>query len=372
MGCMYCGKLGPYSDEHVLTRALSGPGEDWVLHDTVCRDCNALFSRYERRWTSDPDIAMARIAFGPTGRPRGGQAYQFHPSEQMFLKAVGDPILYEVDLLPGVISRLRYQIIYDGVKVFPAASDASDIERFAHAWKAFTSQPEITLHKSITKLGTSYLVGRLNLADTPRFVKIERRAKPAAAWWDMFDADFVGSAHSRLSLDPFSRIRFRTLRLRQITELLNRIFTAGQITSSGATHQAGEYQIQTRSTMDLDKTPRAVAKTLVNYMADRLGPAYLSKPAFRPILDYCLGGSRSSTYGPFVGILNTKTGVRQIDELPLERHLLHLVSNGVRIVGLLKLYGTGVHRVHLGPAPVGEVFEHTTEIDYNGPGRVAK
>lgn len=95
--CVYCGSKGPFTDEHVLARAFAGPGENWMLKDLVCGECNKLFSTYERAWTSAPGEAAARIHWGPAGRKRKGVAYQAHPSENIFLMVKDDPISYEAD-----------------------------------------------------------------------------------------------------------------------------------------------------------------------------------------------------------------------------------------------------------------------------------
>lgn len=371
MGCIYCGKAGPYSDEHVLTRALAGAGEDWVLKDLVCKDCNALFSRYERAWTTEPGTAMARIAHGPTGRTRKGQAFQFHPSEQMFLEANGDPISYEVDILPHITPRFRYQVIDSGTAVVPVAGCQADVARFSAAWRKFIANPEITIQKRQTPIGPSFRVATLSLGVTPEIVSVLRRRKPADSWWDTFDPGFARSANPRMSLDPFGRIRFRTRRLADVPLLLERIFSAGQISSPGGVHNPGTYRIRSRSSYDLQKVPRAIAKTMVNYMVDQMGADYVGNSSFRPVLDYCLGGPDQLKNGPFVGVLPRSTGVDEIDQLPANRHLLKLLSDGNRVVGILKLYGAVTHRVHLGAAPSRQPYDYSTRIDYNGPGRVA-
>ena len=96
MTCVYCGSKGPFNDEHILARAFAGSGENWTLKDIVCVKCNKLFSTYERAWTSEPGAAMARIYWGPAGRERKGQAYQVHPSENIFLLVDSDAVAYEV------------------------------------------------------------------------------------------------------------------------------------------------------------------------------------------------------------------------------------------------------------------------------------
>lgn len=116
--CLYCGKPGPPSREHVLTRAFAGGGEDWLLVDAVCRRCNTLvFSGDERAWTAAPPFADARCGLGPVGRTRRGRAYVFHPAERIFLSLAGDSIAYEVDVLPRFATRYRPQLIDMGDRI---------------------------------------------------------------------------------------------------------------------------------------------------------------------------------------------------------------------------------------------------------------
>jgi hypothetical protein len=119
--CVYCGSEGPFTDEHVLARAFAGPGENWMLKDLVCGECNKLFSTYERAWTSAPGEAAARIHWGPAGRRRKGVAYQAHPSENIFLMIKDDPISYEADILRGTEPRLRAQMISATDRLFAVA-----------------------------------------------------------------------------------------------------------------------------------------------------------------------------------------------------------------------------------------------------------
>lgn len=372
MECIYCQKSRQFSDEHVLSRALAGGGEDWMLIDTVCSVCNALFSRFERAWTGAPGIAIMRIAFGPAGRTRRGQAYQFHPSEMMFLEAADDPVAYEVDILPGVAPRLRYQVIATDTDVFPVVSSNDDVARFEAAWNAFIRNPEVTIQKVQIAGAAVYKVARLTLHGEPAIVGVDRRSKPAAAWWDTFGDGFHRSRDSRMSLDPFGRIRFRTRRFRDIPVLLGRIFAAGEIGSSGRVYGAGEYRIACRELYEKNKVERAVAKTLVNYMIDKVGLSYARDAAFRPLLDYCIGGPDPHQNGPFVGFVPGQIGIGSFDGLSVERHGLALASDGERVGGFLKLYGGSyVYRVHLGRSPDSRAFVHTTSIDYNGPGRVS-
>jgi hypothetical protein len=372
MTCVYCGSAGPFTDEHVLARALAGSGENWMLRELVCRKCNTLFSTYERAWTSEPGVAMARIYRGPAGRARRGQAYQVHPSENIFMHAKGDPVAYEVDILRGIKPRLRAQLIATSDAVFPAASDANDLARLNDATNAFWKNREITIQKRRSAGPRQFRVAVLSLNDTFACERIEWRQEPPPVWLDRFPDSFNLSPDPRMSVDAFGRLRFRTRKLRHIIELLNRVLLAGECKSRGGSEfTAGSYELAVSSVYDIPKVHRAVAKTLVNYAVDEFGAGWIASPGFRPILDYCLGRIDDLPSGPFVGVASRPTGISKIDEAPPERHALALCSNGALVVGLVGLYGGSIYKVHLGPAPsrTGQ-FVRSLQIDYCGRGRV--
>jgi hypothetical protein len=179
------------------------------------------------------------------------------------------------------------------------------------------------------------------------------------------------SPDPRVSVDAWGRLRIRARSLKQAISLLSAVRAQGHVTSPGGTFQAGTFTIALQAVYDVDKVQRAVAKTLINYVVDTFGPAWIAEPGFRPVLDFCLGRIADPSGAPFVGVLDRATGVRAIDDAPAERHALALCCNRERVVGLLRLYGGSVYRVHIGPAPAGtESFTRAEWIDFNGPGRV--
>lgn len=372
MACVYCDSKGPFTGEHVLARALAGPGEDWMLIDTVCSKCNTLFSTYERAWTSEPGVAMARIYHGPAGRARKGQAYQAHPSENVFMEAEGDPVAYEVDILRGIEPRLRAQMIETSDGLIAIAGDEDGPKRLTDATNAFWKDLSITIQKRPRAGPQQFRVAVLSLNEVFAFDRIEWRSSPPPVWLDRFPGSLGLSPDPRMSVDAFGRLRFRTSKLRHIVEFLNRALKEGTKSKGGSkTHAAGTYRLAVRSVYDIPKVHRAVAKTLVNYAVDSFGASWISAPGFRPILDYCLGRVDDPAGKPFVGVATTPTGIRAIDDAPPERHALALCSNGTLVVGLVKLYGGLPYKVHLGAAPAGATqFVRSVQIDYNGSGRV--
>lgn len=380
MKCVYCGKSGPFTDEHVLTRAFFGPGEDWVLHNLVCDACNNRFSRYERRWAGQPGLSHARIAHGPVSRTREGRAFQTHPSENWFLKADDDPVFYEVDVLLGMEGRPRVQVIATPDDVVATAGHQDDLIRFQKAYAAFVERPEVTIQKRLQKSSLQYRVAVLYLEGSVRIGHIELRDKPAKAWLDRFPMGAVAGtsirADPRMSVDPANRLRFRAMSLADIPIFLEKVLARGQMSSDGRLIEGGQYTLLCREAADIagdSPTCRAIAKTAVNFALAELGAAWIAAPEFRPLLDFCIGKTSGPTAHPFVGIMPPAqlTGVRAIDNVSHNRHALALISNGVRVVCLIRLYRGPVYRVHLGPVPAGSsVLERAIHIDYNGCGRV--
>lgn len=61
-GCLYCGSLGLYSDEHVVPAGMGGDAPSWLLVDCVCRTCNTeIFSPLEAELLRRSPVALARL-----------------------------------------------------------------------------------------------------------------------------------------------------------------------------------------------------------------------------------------------------------------------------------------------------------------------
>jgi len=367
--CIYCTRPGPFTDEHILARAFAGPGEDWILTGLVCHRCNDKFSTYERAWTSLPGVAEARIHWGPAGRERKGVAYQVHPSENIFLIVNGDPVSYECEILRGTEARLRPQMV-SAAKLFALASAPQDIPRFDAAAKAFWKVREITIQKRPKQGAFQFRVATLAVDETFRFERIELRPKPAAAWLDWFPKGMEIAADPRMSVDARGNLRFRVRKLRDVVALLNRALYEPCESRPGGTIQPSDMKIAIRSPYKVGQENRAVTKTVVNYAVEVFGREWVANAAFRPALDFCIERIDDPPEAPFVGHLE-KTGIPAVDSCPPERHVLALCYNGSRIIGLVRLYGGSIYRVHLGEISGGIApFNHFQWIDFNGPGRV--
>jgi hypothetical protein len=70
-GCIYCGEVRPFSDEHVFCAGLGGDDKTCMLRKLVCSVCNAeIFSPLEAAFMRSSPESFARVFLQPRGRDR--------------------------------------------------------------------------------------------------------------------------------------------------------------------------------------------------------------------------------------------------------------------------------------------------------------
>lgn len=110
-GCLYCGRLGPYSDEHVVSAGLGGDDSAWMLRDCVCSQCNtSIFSKLEAHVLKASPIAFARLFMQPT--TRDGQPPSPLQARTTLQMTDGGPQLAG-ELAAGGQPRLFAQIVFE-------------------------------------------------------------------------------------------------------------------------------------------------------------------------------------------------------------------------------------------------------------------
>src|SRR5262245_1330648 len=74
MTCIYCGSLGPFTDEHVISAGIGGDDSNWLLKGCVCGRCNTeIFSKLEAKVLRSSPLALARLFLQSHTRGRGGK-----------------------------------------------------------------------------------------------------------------------------------------------------------------------------------------------------------------------------------------------------------------------------------------------------------
>lgn len=110
-GCLYCGRLGPYSDEHVVSAGLGGHDPAWMLRDCVCSPCNtSTFSKLEAHVLKASPIALARLFMQPA--TRDGQPPSPLQARTTLQMTDGGPQLAG-ELAAGGQPRLFAQVVFE-------------------------------------------------------------------------------------------------------------------------------------------------------------------------------------------------------------------------------------------------------------------
>lgn len=128
-GCVYCGRDGPYNDEHVIPAGL-GAGNAMLLQGLVCKPCNDDFSKLEVRVLRRGDIGLGRLALQEHGRDRGAKtrAPTFEASSAKLMTEDGRAL--EIGLGHRLAVEILPQVTQRGEFLEGGGSDRSRVERF--------------------------------------------------------------------------------------------------------------------------------------------------------------------------------------------------------------------------------------------------
>ena len=130
--CIYCKATKPpgeFPKEHVLTRAFCGAGENWTLLDTVCADCNRLFSGWESEWCRSGIEGLIRTFKGPLGRRSGSAGKRRQPleSDHLYMVQSNDDLVYEAGLAYPGDPYFRPQLVQTDDGLVALVAEREDI-----------------------------------------------------------------------------------------------------------------------------------------------------------------------------------------------------------------------------------------------------
>jgi hypothetical protein len=200
-GCIYCGSLGPFSDEHVVSAGLGGDDDHWLLKDCVCRVCNTeIFSKQEAKFLRASPIGIARLFLQDRTRDRGNRASA--PSIQPNLTVYGDEatgtllaaLMAEkgkTAILPQIVALPRG----DAVDIAVTGSDIQSVREFLERFDGVLTDELVLIEKrrdgfefvfDLTPLSwvvDAYRAGAPRVASTPEKdgIWIDALTRPATA-----------------------------------------------------------------------------------------------------------------------------------------------------------------------------------------------
>ncbi len=281
--CIYCLKTAStekFSKEHVLTRAFSGSGENWTLVDTVCGECNVLFSAFETHWTHNAIESVMRNFSGPVGRSKKSKNKRMQPTEidHLYIIQRNDPLVYESGFSFPNEFYFRPQIIENGGGLLSLAADQEDAAVLQSAINDLLSSGEVELCRPIDGKKT-FKIAKLSVDVSGKrwSVDSERVEDNPQGYWIRCYPDppevkgidgIEGHLTPRCAVDDKKRIYFRVERSLEVAKLLDDLLQ-GKKTSQQhpSVNSPDDQTMALRVQIKLPLVYRAVLKTGLNMVA---------------------------------------------------------------------------------------------------------
>lgn len=308
-GCIYCGSLGPYTAEHVVSAGLGGDDNSWLLKDLVCGVCNiGVFSKLETKFLRSSSAAWARLFFQEKGRGSGKKASKpgvdadltyFHERNSGRLLvarwgAGGQPIT-----LPQIIARLLDNGDFEHAVT---GGDPAETTDFLHELAELLKLDEIEiiekqsnggktifLSMTVTWDGSCYVAGQQQ--QVPKVPKpciwYEERVRPATV-------DPNAILPSAIFKRPEGQIVCRVPAPQSVATLLSLLRRHPDVWQPSILPDKVEKvdgpDIHSRFSPDPEADRRVLTKIGINLSAFLLGEAIVRHPAFDQAVEYARAG----------------------------------------------------------------------------------
>ncbi len=320
--CVYCGEQRPSSREHVLQRALGGNFTTRV----VCTDCNGGFSSIDQALAEDSLVALTRVGLTPR------EAFSARLGGDHFTPDTGTGIWMDSRVTNRMHTEVLPQIHLRGPHLSVTGSDHEGIARLV-----------VMIDRRIasgTLSNTHFKIGPAERCSTARIVTHRKN--------DLYvRATSEEAAKQLLHVLSANWEAFKT-----------------QFEAPAETSMRTATQVNLSVNVCLDDNYRAVAKTVFNFMAVRLGAEFARRNEFAEIRDYIRGITIVHMSPLPEGDLVVDTRfVRQLAPgeqpiIPTGMHLVALAYSASRLYGSLTLYGRDTFVVELGQV---ELDRHVLE-----------
>jgi len=185
--CIYCGKAGPFSDEHVFSAGLGGDDQRFMLKDLVCEQCNTkTFSKLEAKMMRESAPALARIYLQPQGRGSGKKASK--PKLNAPVNEMQNPetgYWMESDLGPGGEPFVLPQLIMVPEGISPIGPDLDALQSFIQRLSDILGTQVQIVNKQQADHGHNFMVTTLNWSDDKYEISTEENCTkpPKQAIW---------------------------------------------------------------------------------------------------------------------------------------------------------------------------------------------
>lgn len=305
LGCIYCGKYGPYTDEHVFPAGLGGDDRRFLLKKMVCVDCNTnVFSKLEAKFMRESPIALARVFLQEHGRGKGKKAEppKFDPEKNTIIDPETGRRL-EAELQAGGVPVLLPQIVMASGQLGCTGSDAPSIRKFLDQLTGLLSD-EVKIVEKLKQEGSAgYMVTTLNWIDgayVPSNSMCFPKPPIVCIWIESLSRSVNFDAEARLFLRSAGQVVLRVDEIKRAFEWL----TFGRKSLSAliekdlpASKTVEQPSMHLGMNVDLDAYSRVLAKIGMNFAIHAYGENYCRHSAFDDIKRQIVAGVKSIPMG---------------------------------------------------------------------------
>ena len=365
--CIYCHSTGPFNKEHVFPYFLGGGGDGWTLINTVCEDCNNLFSTLERALARHSIESIPRTFYGPKGRRSKKKKRQVPLyTEDLYILIKNDDLIYEAGLEIGFQPYLRPQIIEVDYPQFAVnGSDYSELEKLIDVVKNFAEKEFFIITKSPIRKGELFEIAELKLDNENIIIKNTIQSdKPKGAWFRIFPGNFdlkEKRITTRLYLDDNNKLIIKSADISKAVDfifpLLKIIYTTDELSKHISTTQKkniepASSEVVIRISVKLELVSRAIAKIGLNFIAKLYGTDFVLNPEFDEIKKFILGEIHNTfkEAGLHVKPIDPTTSPFQQITLSEDKHYMFLTYNDKNglVFGLNPYGGKGGYFAKMG------------------------
>ena len=391
--CIYCTKnktVENFSREHVLPRAFCGQGDNWTLIDTVCSECNGLFSAFEAHWAHSAIESIMRNFSGPVSRGRKPRNRRVQATEidHIYIVQKNQQIAFEAGFAFPNEFYFRPQIIQTDEGLITLAADKEDSKAFESAISKLIGLQMIKLSKPIDseeKQMFQIVMLRIDAASMSCSISLEKdEANSSEYWLRSYPEPLVVRGLDgikrhltpRCALDDRNRLYFRAERWSEVAELISNLLQGKNASRTPArTTPPQDQTIALGIRIKLPMVYRAVLKTGLNMFAHLAGVPLARDAAFNDLRRILLDKDADHDVMERCKILDDAAVVQDRAEFPTpgntDQHRLMLDIFRGKLRFRIRLYGHLGYESILAPATPNIQSGITTArvvVDFNNNG----
>jgi len=373
--CLYCGSVGPFSDEHVISAGLGADDNRFLLTDCVCATCNTeRLSPIELEMLRSSPVAISRLFMQPYGRDRGKR--KSAPKLQTKSKVVNlEGGSSEFEFIESTQPCLLAQLTLRGEDQFDVSAPSREIlNDFLVRVESIFSDPVTCIRKHRVAGKPVLDAYHFDWEDDSALIHqgSVKKAQSEDIWLEEFGDSLAPDAcvRARLMQLQGGNIVLRTSEGVSQTQALIILRRAlGQIDLSSAKESIVTTPSATiQMSMLSGATERVLAKTGLNILAFVAGSDYVRQACFDAVKQSILTGEPEIPPA-FDGVPDSMSGIFEC--VPGGMHVFCIAEgptpDGVNSIGMsAKLYGTSGYFVPLAfdaPTRPG-IFPIIFTVDY--------